>query len=73
MFIIAIIDMAITFSITTYLGIVNTVILRTFTFTYGDITWEVIIFLLLFGIGGFICDKKFAKSKNKESLKTSQL
>lgn len=30
---------------TALFGIYNTVILRTMTFTFGDITWEVVIFL----------------------------
>ncbi len=35
----------IAFAITNFLGIYNTIILRTFTVMYGDITWEVVIFM----------------------------
>lgn len=31
--------------ITTALGIYNTIILRTFSVLYGDVTWEVVIFM----------------------------
>lgn len=32
-------------AITNFLGIYNTIILRTFSVLYGDITWEVVIFM----------------------------
>ncbi len=35
----------IAFAITNFLGIYNTIILRTFSVMYGDITWEVVIFM----------------------------
>ena len=35
----------IAFAITNFLGISNTIILRTFSAIYGDITWEVVIFM----------------------------
>lgn len=38
------INMIISVIITNLLGIYNTIIIRTFSLTYGDITWEVIIF-----------------------------
>lgn len=41
----SIINTFIAFSITNFLGISNTVVFRTFTAMYGDITWEVIIFM----------------------------
>lgn len=41
----AILNTSIAFYITNLLGIYNTVILRTFSVTFGDITWEVVIFM----------------------------
>lgn len=35
----------IAFAITNFLGISNTIILRTFSVIYSDITWDVVIFL----------------------------
>ena len=37
---------------TVIFGIYNTVIFRTMTYTYGDITWEVVIFI---GLSLFDC------------------
>lgn len=44
-FIFAILNTIVAFYITNLLGISNTIILRTFSVTYGDITWEVVIFM----------------------------
>lgn len=38
------INMIISVIITNLLGIYNTIIIKTFSLIYGDITWEVIIF-----------------------------
>ena len=42
-----IINTIIAFSITSLLGVSNIVLFRTYTATFGDMTWEVIIFLAL--------------------------
>lgn len=41
----SIINTFIAFTITNLLGISNTIVFRTFSAIYGDITWEVIIFM----------------------------
>lgn len=41
----SIINTFIAFSITNLLGISNIIVFRTFSAIYGDITWEVIIFM----------------------------
>lgn len=43
----SVINLVISFSITNFFGISNIVIHRSFTALYGDITWEVVIFLFL--------------------------
>ena len=40
-----VINTYIAFAITNFLGITNTIILKSFSAIYGDITWEVVIFL----------------------------
>ena len=42
-----VINTFIAFAITNFLGISNTIILKTFSVIYGDITWEVVIFMAL--------------------------
>lgn len=42
----AIINIVLAFTITNLLGISNTVVFRSFSVMYGDITWEVIIFFI---------------------------
>ena len=42
-----IINAIIALSITGLLGVSNVVVFRTYTATFGDITWEIIIFLVL--------------------------
>lgn len=42
-----IINMIISILITNLLGIYNTIIIKTFSLMYGDITWEVIFFFVL--------------------------
>lgn len=44
---IGLINILISFTITALLGISNTVVIKTFSVMYGDITWEVIIFMSL--------------------------
>lgn len=47
--ILSLINIIIAFKITNLLGITNIIIIRTFSVMYGNITWEVVIFLgLLF-------------------------
>lgn len=41
-----IINIVLAFTITNLLGISNTVVFRSFSVMYGDITWEVIIFFI---------------------------
>lgn len=41
----AILNTIVAFYITNLLGISNTIILKTFSVTFGDITWEIIIFM----------------------------
>ncbi len=41
----SIINAAISIIITGFLGMSNTVVLKTYSVIYGDITWEVIIFM----------------------------
>ena len=43
--IVGIINTIIACTITNFLGIYNTIILKTFSLMYGDITWEVVIFM----------------------------
>ena len=45
--ILGIINTIIAFSISNLLGVSNVVVFRTYTATFGDMTWEVIIFLAL--------------------------
>lgn len=61
-----IINIIIAFYITNILGIVNVVVLRSFSVLYGDITWEVIIVMLLSLIEGIIYD---LKQNEKEQLR----
>ena len=42
----AIINIFLAFTITNLLGISNTIVLKSFSAMYGDITWEVIIFFV---------------------------
>lgn len=58
-----IINIIIAFYITNILGIVNVVVLRSFSVLYGDITWEVIIVMLLSLIEGIIYDLKQNEKK----------
>lgn len=52
----SIINIALSFIITNLLGITNTIIIKTFSAIYGDITWEVIIFMGLSLAFGFIIE-----------------
>ena len=54
--ILSIINIIISFAITNFLGITNTVVFKTLSLIYGDITWEVIIFMGLSLIAGFIIE-----------------
>lgn len=68
MLIFSILNAIIAFAITGLFGITNTVIIKSFSLIYGDITWEVIIFMSLMFIealiyDGFYSDKHyFSKS-----------
>ena len=61
--ILAIINTIIAFSITNLLGISNIVVFRTYTAISSDMTWEVLIFLLLSFIEATVFELK--KHKNK--------
>ena len=56
----AIINIFLAFTITNLLGISNTIVLKTFSAMYGDITWEVIIFFIFSIVEAIIyeCFKK---------------
>ena len=60
----AIINISIAYLITTNLGIANTVVVRTFSALYSEITWEVIIFLGLSLIESIIYEYKPIRIKN---------
>ena len=56
----AIINIILAFIITNLLGISNTIVFRSFSTMYGDITWEVIIFFIFSIVEAIIyeCFKK---------------
>ena len=54
----AIVNILIAYLITIKLGIANTVVIRTFSALYSEITWEVIIFLGLSFIEALIYEYK---------------
>ena len=56
MIVFCIINSIIAFVITTALGITNTIIIKSFSTIYGDITWEVVIFMGLMLIESLIYD-----------------
>lgn len=60
----ATLNILVAYLITVKLGIENTVIIRTFSALYGDITWEVIIFLGLSFIEAIIYEYKPIRIKN---------
>ena len=60
----SIINISIAYLITTNLGIANTVVVRTFSALYSEITWEVIIFLGLSLIESIIYEYKPIRIKN---------
>lgn len=62
----AIVNISIAYLITIKLGIVNTVVIRTFSALYSEITWEVIIFLGLSLIEAIIYEYKPIKIKTSE-------
>ncbi len=45
--IISIVNIFIAFAITNLLGISNTIVVKSYSVLYGDITWEVLIFMTL--------------------------
>ena len=53
-FIFAMINMAIAFSITHLFGISNMVIFKSYALTFGDITWEFLFFMILSLIEAYI-------------------
>lgn len=65
----AIVNISIAYLITIKLGIVNTVVIRTFSALYSEITWEVIIFLGLSLIEAIIYEYKPIKIKTSEEQK----
>ena len=48
------INIFISFTITNLLGISNTIVIKSYCIVYHDITWEVIIFMLLLLIEAFV-------------------
>lgn len=60
----AIINISVAYLITVNLGIANTVVIRTFSALYSEITWEVIIFLGLSLIEAIIYEYKPIRIKN---------
>ena len=62
----AIINILVAYLITIKLGIVNTVVIRTFSALYSEITWEVIIFLGLSLIEAYIYEYKPIRIKNQK-------
>jgi hypothetical protein len=60
----AVINTLIAYLITINLGIANTVVIRTFSALYSEITWEVIIFLGLSLIEAIIYEYKPIRIKN---------
>ena len=58
----AIINIILAFTITNLLGISNTVVFRSFSAMYGDITWEVIIFFIFSIVEAIVYE--FFKHKN---------
>lgn len=60
----AIVNISIAYLITIKLGIANTVVIRTFSALYSEITWEVIIFLGLSLIEAIIYEYKPIRIKN---------
>lgn len=57
-------NILVAYLITVKLGIENTVVIRTFSALYSDITWEVIIFLGLSLIEAIIYEYKPIRIKN---------
>lgn len=62
MIIFCIINTIIAFTITGLLGVTNTIIIRSFSAIYGDITWEVVIFMVLMLIESIIYDGFYSNS-----------
>lgn len=60
MIVFCIINSIIAFVITGALGITNTIIIKSFSTIYGDITWEVVIFMGLLLIESIIYDGFFS-------------
>ena len=52
----------IAFTITGLLGVTNTIIIKSFSAIYGDITWEVVIFMVLMLIESIIFDGFYSNS-----------
>ncbi len=62
----AIINILVAYLITIKLGIVNIVVIRTFSALYSEITWEVLIFLGLSLIEAYIYEYKPIRIKNQQ-------
>lgn len=70
MIVFCIINSIIAFVITAALGITNTIIIKSFSTIYGDITWEVVIFMILLLIEGIIYDGFFSDNPFFYKLQT---
>lgn len=59
-----ILNTIIAFAITGLCGVTNTVILKSYSSIYGDITWEVIIFMGLMFIEALLYDYFFSEDSS---------
>lgn len=70
MVVFCIINSIIAFVITGALSITNTIIIKSFSTIYGDITWEVVIFMGLLLIESIIYDGLFSDDPFFSKLET---
>lgn len=64
----SILNTMIAFIITGLCGVTNTVILKSYSSIYGDITWEVIIFIGLMFIEALLYDYFFSEDSSLSKL-----
>ncbi len=64
----SILNTMIAFIITGLCGVTNTVILKSYSSIYGDITWEVIIFMGLMFIEALLYDYFFSEDSSLSKL-----
>lgn len=63
-----ILNTIISFAITGLCGVTNTIILKSYSSVYGDITWEVIIFMGLMFIEALLYDYFFSGDSSLSNL-----